>query len=406
MTLEVPEGYIALDDTNNVYKRIITEGSGQSITKSGCTVKVHYTGSLYSNGEVFDSSIERGDPISFKLGTGQVIKGWDVGIATMKVGEHSELFIRSDYGYGKAGSPPKIPGDSILIFKVELSTADLTIAEKLSRASVLKDEGNTLFKTQKFDDALKTYKQAADLLSNTFGAESDESEQIKNLKINLYSNLAAVYLKIKDGLHASEYSQKVLDIDSTHSKAIFRLAQSKVLMNEFDNAIELYNLHKNVLKDLDVDQEILKVKKIQAHQVAAEKKYTNESVWDKPEGVEIKALAEGNGETIRASHLLVKHSKSRNPSSWKQDVITISKEEAIEKIKGFRERIEKGEVEFSALAMIESDCSSAKRGGDLNTFGRGQMQVPFETAAFGLKVGELSGVVESDSGIHLILRTA
>ena len=61
--------------------------------------------------------------------------------------------------------------------------------------------------------------------------------------------------------------------------------------------------------------------------------------------------------------------------------------------------------DFATLASKESDCSSARNGGDLGPFGRGQMQKPFEDAAFALKVGELSGVVSSDSGVHIIRRT-
>lgn len=72
----------------------------------------------------------------------------------------------------------------------------------------------------------------------------------------------------------------------------------------------------------------------------------------------------------------------------------------------FQQRIEEGRVSFTELASKESDCSSAKRGGDLGYFHRGQMQKPFEDAAFALKVGELSQPVWTDSGVHLILRTA
>jgi len=64
-----------------------------------------------------------------------------------------------------------------------------------------------------------------------------------------------------------------------------------------------------------------------------------------------------------------------------------------------------GNGDFQAIAQTDSDCSSAKRGGDLGHFGRGQMQKPFEEAAYGLKVGELSGVVDTDSGVHIVLRT-
>ncbi|KAJ3274122.1 Peptidyl-prolyl cis-trans isomerase NIMA-interacting protein 1 [Terramyces sp. JEL0728] len=133
---------------------------------------------------------------------------------------------------------------------------------------------------------------------------------------------------------------------------------------------------------------------------------TQESVWDKPEGAEIKPHEAGDSQTIRASHLLVKHKDSRNPSSWKEEKITRTKEDAMEKIIGFRKMIEDKEVDLATLAQTESDCSSAKRGGDLSFFGRGQMQAAFEQAAFALSVGELSQPVSSDSGIHLILRTA
>lgn len=110
-------------------------------------------------------------------------------------------------------------------------------------------------------------------------------------------------------------------------------------------------------------------------------------------------------QTVRASHILVKHAGSRRPASWRCDNITISKEEALEKLAGIRESIVAGTGDFEAIAQSESDCSSAKRGGDLGHFGRGQMQKPFEDAAYSLKVGELSGVVDSDSGVHIVLRT-
>jgi peptidyl-prolyl cis-trans isomerase NIMA-interacting 1 len=112
------------------------------------------------------------------------------------------------------------------------------------------------------------------------------------------------------------------------------------------------------------------------------------------------------GETVSASHLLVKHRGSRRPSSWKEKVVTRTLEEAREQVAAFRARIVAGQDTFEALAERESHCSSAKRGGDLGPFGRGKMQKVFEEASFALQVGELSGLVESDSGVHIILRTA
>ncbi|KAF3775564.1 Peptidyl-prolyl cis-trans isomerase [Nymphaea thermarum] len=85
----------------------------------GDKIKVHYRGSL-TDGSVFDSSYERGDPIEFELGSGQVIKGWDQGLLGMCVGEKRKLKIPSKLGYGAQGSPPKIPGGATLIFDTEL----------------------------------------------------------------------------------------------------------------------------------------------------------------------------------------------------------------------------------------------------------------------------------------------
>jgi len=108
--------------------------------------------------------------------------------------------------------------------------------------------------------------------------------------------------------------------------------------------------------------------------------------------------------TVRCRHILAKHTGSRNPSSWKQAKITRSKEEAIKQVKEYRERIMSGDADFETLAAKESDCPSAKRGGDLGSFSRGKMQKPFEDASFALNVGEVSGIVDTDSGIHIIKR--
>jgi len=86
---------------------------------AGKTVSVHYTGTL-TDGSKFDSSLDRGRPFSFKLGAGQVIRGWDQGVAGMKVGGKRRLTIPPDLGYGAHGYPPVIPPNSTLIFEVEL----------------------------------------------------------------------------------------------------------------------------------------------------------------------------------------------------------------------------------------------------------------------------------------------
>ena len=101
---------------------------------------------------------------------------------------------------------------------------------------------------------------------------------------------------------------------------------------------------------------------------------------------------------VRASHILLMHEGSARSTA------TRSKEEALSEIEALAKEIAEG-GDFEQLAAENSDCPSGMRGGDLGTFGRGQMVGAFEEAAFGLEVGQTSGIVETDFGYHLIQRT-
>ncbi len=96
----------------------LVEGTGAT-PQRGQTVTVNYTGTL-ENGKKFDSSYDHGRPADFRIGVGAVIKGWDEGLMSMKVGGKRKLIIPGNLGYGPQGRPPDIPGNATLVFDIEL----------------------------------------------------------------------------------------------------------------------------------------------------------------------------------------------------------------------------------------------------------------------------------------------
>lgn len=142
-------------------------------------------------------------------------------------------------------------------------------------------------------------------------------------------------------------------------------------------------------------------------------KFTGETTWEMPTAPAVDNRPKD--EQVQCLHILKKHKDSRRPSSWRAAVVTQSKEEAIAQVVALKRQLEDVLAvqgydtmlkSFKQIASMESDCSSAERGGDLGKFGRGQMQKAFEEVSFGLAVQGISGIVDTESGIHVVLRIA
>lgn len=206
----------------------------------GSTVKVHYTGTLL-DGSKFDSSRDRPGFFEFKIGKGQVIKGWDTGVATMHKGEKSLLTCRADYAYGARGSPPKIPANATLQFEVELFSwkkdkFEMSDAEKLAEAELLKANGTEAFKAKRFAEAQDSYAQAAELISAPYVSPAGKEAHSSQLLVSCWLNEAQCYLLMKEWEGADTACSNVLVDEPQNVKALFRRGKARIELGDFGGA--------------------------------------------------------------------------------------------------------------------------------------------------------------------------
>jgi peptidylprolyl isomerase len=196
------KNWINLTEDSGVQKAIYQEGQGETPSE-GNEVEVHYIGKLISNGEVFDSSRDRNSTFKFVLGEGKVIKGWDIGVKSMKKGERADLKLTPEYAYGERGAGKSIPPNATLLFEIELidfyekmkSKYDMDLPEKVSLAKKLKDEGIALFKEKKFDDAAAKFDEGYSYLENI--TEHENSAEAVELSVSLLLNMSNCYNNLK-----------------------------------------------------------------------------------------------------------------------------------------------------------------------------------------------------------------
>jgi peptidylprolyl isomerase len=238
------DGYVDVSTAQDggVLKKILRAAAddAKGPPPHGNEVSAHYTGRLL-DGTKFDSSVDRGKPFKFTIGTGQVIKGWDQGFASMKVGERAYLKCTPAYAYGANGSPPKIPANATLEFEVELidfhevakEKWQMTESERIAHAEKLKLEGTALFTSQQFANAVNKYEAAADYSVGEGITANDIPAEERPLYVSCWSNAAMCYIKTKAWTEAVRACNHVLDIDTERAsniKVLYRRGLARMKM--------------------------------------------------------------------------------------------------------------------------------------------------------------------------------
>ena len=258
MTEEKKDEYINVTEDGGVKKKIIKEGTGKQ-AEEGNEVHVNYIGRNKDN-KIFDQTKDK--PFTFKIGSGQVIKGWEIGVKTMKIGEKAEFILSPEYAYGDKKVSDLIPENSTLTFEIELLKAEMpkkdisemTKEEKLAEGKKYKEEGVTKFKANDIANARDSFTRALAYLENFDKTKEDEAEGV-NLYVTTLSNLCNCCNRQKEYHAVINFATKGLNIKKLPKLYYFR-AIANANNDEFSSAKEDLECLKQLLpeKDRDTDE--------------------------------------------------------------------------------------------------------------------------------------------------------
>lgn len=244
---------VDISNDGGVMKRILKHGAGPVVPPHSLC-RVNYNAYLEYSDEPFDSSRLRGKQKQFKLGIGEVIQGWDIGVATMKRGEFARFMFSPNYGFGKLGCPPRIPQEATTLFEIELISfvdqgasdafenfseeerKQASFSQLLKVVDSLRLTGNESFSIDQTGRAAGKYSQALRLLENARLQSEHEETQWKEVCLKLYLNLSLCDLKQARSGRACKYARKALDIDKKNVKALYRLARALRQLGEYEEA--------------------------------------------------------------------------------------------------------------------------------------------------------------------------
>ncbi|KAK8694147.1 hypothetical protein V6N13_071704 [Hibiscus sabdariffa] len=236
-----------VSDDKKVIKKILKEGEGYERPNEGAVVKVKLIGKL-QDGTVFSKKgqTEGEELFEFKTDEEQVIDGLDKAVMTMKKGEVALLTIAPEYAFGSSESKQElavVPPNSTVYYEVEMvsfikdkESWDMNTPEKIEAAGKKKEEGNVLFKAGKYVKASKRYEKAVKYIDYDTSFSEEEKKQAKALKVACNLNDAACKLKLKDYKQAEKLCTKVLELESSNVKALYRRAQAYIHLADLDLA--------------------------------------------------------------------------------------------------------------------------------------------------------------------------
>ncbi|XP_061360403.1 peptidyl-prolyl cis-trans isomerase FKBP62-like [Gastrolobium bilobum] len=234
-------------DDKKVIKKILKEGEGYERPNEGAIVKLKLIGKL-QDGTLFlkKGHDDGGQLFEFKTDEEQVIDGLDRAVLNMKKGEVALLTIAPEYAFGLSESQQElamVPPNSTVYYEVELvsfekekESWDMNTEEKIEAAGKKKEEGNALFKAGKYARASKRYEKAIKFVEYDTSFSEEEKKKAKALKVACNLNDAACKLKLKDYKQAEKLCTKVLDLESTNVKALYRRAQAYIHLADLDLA--------------------------------------------------------------------------------------------------------------------------------------------------------------------------